>query len=177
LLIKKNPKRFFVSLFLLSSFIFLVSFSSTNMFYGNFSENMPDNDEYSLFNSAPPDFSINSPINYTLYGTIAPDYNITITSGGNHSWYKFIETGESSDPIALNGIADEEVTGTFDQSLWNNIANGTVTIRFYVNNSLGEIGQEDAIVRIDIIDPTINIISPTGGYFNLTAPEFTVGIH
>jgi len=177
LLVKKNPKRFFFSLFLLSFFAFLICFSSTNIFYNNFSENMQDNDEYSLFNSAPPTFSINSPVNYTLYGTIAPDYNITITSGlGNYSWYEFIETGESSEPIALNGIADEEVTGTFDQSLWNNLPNDNVTIRFYVNNSLGEIGQEDAIVRIDIIEPTINIISPTGGYFNLTAPEFTVEI-
>ena len=169
LLIKKNPKRFFFSLFLVFFFVFLVFFSSTNPLYNTDNiENNLDNEEHSLMTSTAPIFSINSPINYTLYGKIAPNYSITITDGlGNYSWYEFIETGEISIPIELNGIANEELIRTFNQSLWNNLANGTATIRFYVNNSLGEIGQADAIVRIDLIDPTINIISPITKKFNL----------
>ena len=180
LLIKKNPKRFFFSLFLICIFGFLIFFSSTNPLYNNYSENIEnnfDNEDYSLRTSAAPIFSINSPINYTLYGKIAPNYSITVTNGlGNYSWYEFIETGESSVPMELNGIPNENVTGTFNQSLWNHLSNETTTIRFYVNNSLGEVGQSDVIVKIDIIDPTINIIYPIGGFFNSTAPGFTVEI-
>ncbi|MEE8307520.1 MAG: hypothetical protein V3R81_09660, partial [Gammaproteobacteria bacterium] len=92
------------------------------------------------------------------------------------SWYEFIETGESSVPIELNGIPNENVTGTFDQNLWDNLDKDTLTIRFFVNNSLGEVGQVNAIVKIDIIDPDINVISPIGGYFNSVAPAFIVEI-
>ncbi|MFX1480979.1 MAG: hypothetical protein ACFFCI_23085, partial [Promethearchaeota archaeon] len=170
LLIKKNPKRFFINLFFIIFFIFVLSLATTN-------NNNSKNDEYSLKTSTAPIFIVNSPTNYTLYGKVAPNFSLTITNGlGNYSWYKFIETGGTSGPKALNGIPNEIVNGTFNQGLWNNLANGTVTIRFYVNNSLGEIGHVDAIVRIDIIDPVINIISPTGGYFNSTPPEFTVEI-
>ena len=171
LLIKKNPKRFFINLFFIVFFIFVLSFATTN-------NSNHEDDEYTLRTSAAPVFVINSPINYTLHGTVAPDYSLTITNGlGNYSWYEFIETGGTSVPTALNGVPNEIVTGTFNQGLWNNLANGTVTIRFYVNNSLGEVGHEDAIVRIDIIDPTINIISPSDGqFFNATVPSFNVEI-
>ena len=173
LLIKKNPRRFFIKSFLLFFFVFLVLFSSTNSIYDKQSENFQDN----LMTSTPPIFSVNSPINYTLCGKIAPDYSITITDGlGNYSWYEFIGTGENSVPIELNGIPNENVIGTFDQSLWDNLDNGTATIRFFLNNSLGEVGQADAIVRIDIIDPNINVISPIGGYFNSVAPAFIIEI-
>ncbi|MFX1590365.1 MAG: hypothetical protein ACFFC1_19705, partial [Promethearchaeota archaeon] len=127
--------------------------------------------------SDPPVISIVSPDNYTLFGTIAPNYSLTITEGiGNYSWYEFLDTGEKSVPMELEGTLNEDINDTFDQTLWDNLDNGTVTIRFYVNDSLGDVGQVDAIVRIDIIDPTINVISPTGGFFNSTSPDFTVEI-
>ena len=59
--------------------------------------------------STAPTIQINSPFNYTLYGKIAPNFSLTIVDGlGNYSWYEFIDTGESSIPVELNGIINED---------------------------------------------------------------------
>ncbi|MFX1455481.1 MAG: hypothetical protein ACFFDB_08925 [Promethearchaeota archaeon] len=97
---------------------------------------------------------VNSPTNYTFYGKIAPNYSITITGGpGNYTWYEFLETGENSTVIELSGLLVEDVNDTFDQNLWDNLSNGTVTIRFYANDSLNSVGYSDAIIKLDIIAP------------------------
>ena len=158
----------------------LIFFSNSNLiiyYTSSIKEDNGFNQDINPKASDPPVISILSPDNYTLLGTIAPNYSLTITDGiGNYSWYEFLETGEKSVPKELEGILNEDINDTFDQTLWDNLNNGTVTIRFYVNDSLGDVGQADAIIRIDIIDPTINVISPTGGFFNSTSPEFTVEI-
>ncbi|MFX1278790.1 MAG: hypothetical protein ACFFA3_05185, partial [Promethearchaeota archaeon] len=126
--------------------------------------------------STAPVISVNFPTNYTLYGKIAPNYSITITgSPGNYTWYEFLETGENSTAIELMGFLDEDVNGTFDQNLWDNLSNGTVTIRFYVNNSLGETGYTDCVIRIDIIDPLISITAPVVGVYD-EAPAYDISI-
>ncbi|MFX1552963.1 MAG: hypothetical protein ACFFBV_03470, partial [Promethearchaeota archaeon] len=174
--IKRKAVSLFFSLFLLCYFLFFFFSISANINITNVQDDLIYKED-SLKLSTAPTIQINSPVNYTLYGKIAPNFSITIIGGlANYSWYEFLKTGESSAPIKLNGIMNENVTGTYNQSLWNNLSNGTATIRFYANNSLGEVGQADVIVRIDINDPTINIIYPIGGFFNSTAPEFTVEI-
>ncbi|MFX1502113.1 MAG: hypothetical protein ACFFDH_14210, partial [Promethearchaeota archaeon] len=174
--IKKKAESLYFSIFLLFSFLFFFLLISSNNPVKNAQDDLIYDDSLKL--STAPTIQINSPLNYDLYGKIAPNFSITIVDGlGNYSWYEFLETGNSSVPIELNGVLNENVTGIFNQSLWNNLqSNGTTTIRFYANNSLGEVGQADVIVRIDIIDPDINIIHPIGGFFNSTAPEFTVEI-
>ncbi|MFX1570977.1 MAG: hypothetical protein ACFFCV_21775, partial [Promethearchaeota archaeon] len=168
---KKTVKKI-ASIFL---FLFLFLAPLTFIFMDFETENK--NFQSKLKTSAPPIFQINSPNNYSLYGKIAPNFSLTITSElGNYSWYEFIEKGESSVPIELYGVPNENVIGTFNQTLWDNLNNGTALIRFYVNNSEGEVGHTDAIIRIDITNPLINIISPIGDYFNETAPEYIVEI-
>ncbi|MBY8981276.1 MAG: hypothetical protein KGD72_12865, partial [Candidatus Lokiarchaeota archaeon] len=125
--------------------------------------------------STAPTFSIDSPSNYSLFGKIAPNYSLTITAGiGNFTWYGFL--GVNSTPVELEGSPSENFEAPFNQTMWDSLNNGTETIRFYVNNSLGEIGYLDAIIRIDKIDPVINIITPTGGYFNSTPPDYKIEI-
>jgi hypothetical protein len=127
--------------------------------------------------STAPTFSIDSPGNYTLFGKLAPNYSLTITEvAGNFTWYEFLEIGVNSTPIELEGTLNENIEAEFNQTMWNSLSNGTATVRFYVNNSLGELGYLDAIIRIDILDPVINIISPTGGFFNSTPPDYTIEI-
>jgi len=176
---KIKTKRLLSIIFLFCFFSFLYSiFPLNNIFYNNsLRYNNINNESDFLKSSAAPTFSINSPKNYTLYGRNAPNFSLTINQElGNYSWYKFLETDESSLPTELNGIPNENVTGTFNQSLWDNLFNGTVTIRFYINNSLGETGYNDTIIRIDIKNPDIEVISPISGFFNSTPPDFTIEI-
>jgi len=129
--------------------------------------------------SAAPTFSIDSPSNYSLHGKIAPNYSLTITAGiGNFTWYEFIELGVNSTPIELEGTPSENIEAPFSQTMWNSLNNGTSEIRFYVNNSLGETGYLDALIRIDIIDPLITSIdSPSSGaWFNSTPPSYSLSI-
>ncbi len=161
-------------------FLIVSSFYSNNI-YTNILNNI-DNDKTIIDKfpktSAPPTFSIDSPSNYSLFGKIAPNYSLTITAGGNFTWYEFIEPnlGVNSTPIELEGTDNEYFETPFNQTMWNSLSNGTATVRFYVNNSLGETGYLDAIIRIDIRDPIINILSPTGGFFNSTPPDYNVDI-
>ncbi|MCJ7647290.1 MAG: hypothetical protein MUP85_01630, partial [Candidatus Lokiarchaeota archaeon] len=109
--------------------------------------------------SAAPTFSIDSPLNYSLFGKLAPNYSLTISTGiGNFTWYEF--EGVNSTPIELEGIASENIEAPFNQTMWNSLSNGTSTVRLYVNNSLGETGYLDAIIRIDVINPTLIVNSP-----------------
>ncbi|MHA1235937.1 MAG: hypothetical protein ACTSQL_12760, partial [Promethearchaeota archaeon] len=127
--------------------------------------------------SAAPTFTIDSPSNYSLFGKLAPNYSLTITVGsGNFTWYEFLGVGANSTPIELQGTSNENFEAPFNQTMWDSLSNGSVIVRFYVNNSFGEIGYLDAIIWIDIIDPEINIVAPTSGYFNSTAPDYIIEI-
>jgi len=57
------------------------------------------------------------------------------------------------------------------------VGNGTVTIQFYVNDTLGNINFAEVTVRKDIIDPSINIVAPTPDQlFSTSEPNFIVEI-
>ncbi|MFX1373947.1 MAG: hypothetical protein ACFFCE_19025, partial [Promethearchaeota archaeon] len=179
---KGSKERIYYTLLGLCFFLLILFSITKDLIFEFKSNNIQDRlifDEKSLKLSTPPIIQINSPINNDLFNKTAPNFSITIIEGlANWTWYEFVEIDENSSIIELEGIAKENVTGTFDQNMWNNIPNETetLTIRFYANNSLGEINQEDVIVRVDKQDPIINILKPIGGYFNSTAPEFTVEI-
>ncbi|MHA2266676.1 MAG: beta strand repeat-containing protein [Promethearchaeota archaeon] len=118
------------------------------------------------------------PSNYSLYGKIAPNYSINIAGGpGNYTWYEFLETGENSSLIALNGLLNEDVNGTFEQSMWDTLGNGSQTIRFYANDTSGNMNWTDVIIRHDIDVPSITINFPEPNeLFGSTAPDFDVTI-
>ncbi|MHA2005863.1 MAG: hypothetical protein ACXACO_00005, partial [Promethearchaeota archaeon] len=100
--------------------------------------------------STAPNIEVYLPANYSVFGKIAPNYSISIDGGpGNYTWYEFLDTGDKSTPIPLNGLLNEDVNETFDQNLWDNLSDGLVTIRFYANDSLNSIGYKDAIIRVD----------------------------
>ncbi|MFX0134459.1 MAG: NosD domain-containing protein, partial [Candidatus Hodarchaeota archaeon] len=59
-----------------------------------------------------PVLSVNSPLNYTNYGKIAPEFKVAVVEGkGDKFWYKFLETGESSEYYSLSGTLTENVLG------------------------------------------------------------------
>jgi hypothetical protein len=137
--------------------LIIMNFFSSDSIYNNSLNNLQNDENHIILVpkvSGVPNITVNIPANYSLHGKAAPDYSIHITGGpGNYTWYEFLETSNNSTPIELSGLLDEEVNGTFDQDLWDNLDNGTVTIRFYANDSLNAIGYTDAIIRLDIIAP------------------------
>jgi len=124
-----------------------------------------------------PSIIINSPIANELFGSIAPIFNVTITalSGINTTWYS-INAGAN---ITFSGSI-----GNLSGPAWDNEGNGTVTIRFYANNTDGNTNWAEVTVRKDINVPIITIDSPTSNelfgatYWELFygAPTFNINV-
>ncbi|KKM95301.1 hypothetical protein LCGC14_1189580 [marine sediment metagenome] len=113
---------------------------------------------------------INNPANNSLFGSaIPPNYDLSITEPNLHRiWYNLNNNTNSS------FVGD---TGTIDIGLWNAEGNGTVTIRFYANDTLGNMAWEEVTILKDIIAPNITINQPIGGQvFNETSPVFEISI-
>ncbi|MFX0011341.1 MAG: hypothetical protein ACFE9R_13580, partial [Candidatus Hermodarchaeota archaeon] len=121
----------------------------------------------------PPDISINSPVNNQLFGTLAPTFNIEVndSNGINTRWYRL-----------FNGLVTTinttfSTNGTISQTRWEEMVNGTVTIQFFANDSLGNVGSSEVTVRKDSISPTITINSPNEfDLFGTTPPDYDVEI-
>jgi len=119
---------------------------------------------------APPIISIIFPSDYQITGKASPTFQISIKGLHVHTrWYELVG-------------ADQNVTFTensekIDPSLWDSFSNGTVTIRFYVNDTLGYGTLDEVTVRKDIYEPELTINSPiSDSLFDNTAPLFNVEI-
>ena len=99
-----------------------------------------------------PEIFIQNPISNGIYGNISPDFKLYIEEYNvNYTWYR------------LNNRSNYSFTGDsgkINQEEWDACGNGTVTITFYVNNSKGKLGKKHVVVRKDIINPMITILSP-----------------
>ncbi|TFG21583.1 MAG: hypothetical protein EU529_13215, partial [Promethearchaeota archaeon] len=105
-----------------------------------------------------PHVNFSFPLNFTLFGKNAPFYNITIEEGRGHTfWYEFIETGYKS-YTAMSGIANENVSGFFNQGQWSLLSDGNQLIRFYINDSMGFMNTTDVVIRVDQTGPAITLI-------------------
>jgi len=103
-----------------------------------------------------------------IYGDIAPSFTISVTEDHlNTTWYIII--GEST-IIQFTGFS-----GTIDQTTWDLFGNESVSIRFYANDTTGNIGYKDITVQKNIFDPIITITSPgNNDLFGITAPNFII---
>jgi hypothetical protein len=99
-----------------------------------------------------PNINIISPTPNQLFGSISPDFIVEISGNLDTMWYT-INNGMDNFTFSENG--------TINQAVWDLMPNGTVTINFYVNNTLGKIAFQEVIIRKDIEDPIISIIIPT----------------
>ncbi|TET04898.1 MAG: hypothetical protein E3J90_00735, partial [Promethearchaeota archaeon] len=118
-----------------------------------------------------PTISIIAPTNNQLFGISAPNYNVDITdpSGVNTTWYT-IDGG-------LTNYTFTGTNGAINQGVWDGRPNGTVTIRFYANNTLGEESANQVTISRDILAPSIIIISPTTNQlFSSMPPTFNLTI-
>ena len=117
-----------------------------------------------------PIITINWPSSGDFYGILAPSFNINVEEYHlDTTWYT-IDGGLTNFTFSGND--------TINQILWDNLAGETiVTIRFYANDTTGNIGFADVTVVKDIMSPQIDITSPTpSDVFGVTAPSFNVRI-
>ncbi len=107
-----------------------------------------------------PEIIVNTPNQNEIYGTLAPNFDISIFGSNiNTTWYS-LDGGTTIFPfIGLNGGVD--------QTEWANQGSGTVTISFFVNNTLGKVGCTEVSVVKDIplaITDTQSDFSIESGY-------------
>jgi len=127
------------------------------------------NDSFPIYDVSAPVVDINSPNTNELFGSSAPIFNIAITDHYLDSmWY--VINGGSNNLIF-------STSGPIDQGLWNGFGSGFVTITFYANDSLNQIGFTSVTIRKDITSPVININDPNpNDIFGSSAPDFNINV-
>ena len=72
-------------------------------------------------------------------GENPPVFNLTITEYViDSTWYMIFDGSEWSEIVFFTGTTD-----TIDQSLWNSLSNGELIIRFFANDTFGNVGYSD----------------------------------
>jgi len=122
------------------------------------------------FDGIAPAITIIFPLTDSAFGLVAPNYNISINELNLDTiWYAFDGGGTNYTITSL--------TGTFNQTAWEALSEGSVTIRFYANNTGGKIGSAAVTIKKDINSPVITIIFPlTDSAFGLVAPNYNISI-
>ena len=78
---------------------------------------------------------------------IAPAYQISVSDAHlDQMWYSF---DQGSTKVVITSML-----GVMDQTLWNQLPNGYVIIRFYANDTLGNVSFDEVIVVKDTPTPS-----------------------
>jgi hypothetical protein len=111
---------------------------------------------------------IENPLDNELFGSVPPNITLYRSSAEiNTTWYRIFNGTFSTENITWSG--------SINQSAWDAFGNGTLSIEFYINDTLGNIGVDSVDLRKDMILPTISISSPSP--FTLTGaapPDISV---
>ena len=116
-----------------------------------------------------PEVVINTPSPVLVYDESPPDYNISVNEQHLDTiWYT----------IGNNGINFTIATnGTLDFDLWDQLLNGTHELKFFANDSAGNLGFSSVLIKKDILSPIITIIEPSiNDVFGLIAPAFQIDV-
>ena len=115
-------------------------FNTITFYAKDYAGNVAYNDVTVLKDSFAPTISINLPLMNDTFGISAPAYNISVFDPHLHKiWYS----------IDDNNIFISNFTGTVDQIIWESLPDGYITLRFYANNTLGNINFKEVIVIKD----------------------------
>ncbi|MFX1322726.1 MAG: nitrous oxide reductase family maturation protein NosD, partial [Promethearchaeota archaeon] len=114
-----------------------------------------------------PVINVISPVPYSLYGSLPPNYSVYLEEGISHSWWYKIDSNTTKNHFTTNGTIDTEI--------WSLLINGSHNIFFYVNDSRGYEDYEAITIYKDIETPSIDIIYPLNySLFGDKACNFTV---
>ncbi|MFX1233356.1 MAG: NosD domain-containing protein [Promethearchaeota archaeon] len=120
----------------------------------------------------PPTIQINRPAEYEIFGISPPECNVSFydINGVNTTWY-YLTDGITITP-------KREWTGTIHSDDWDTMSNGTVTIFFYANDTISNIGMINISIYKDIIAPNILINEPKPyNLFSVTPPICDVSFY
>jgi parallel beta-helix repeat protein len=97
-------------------------------------------DNFPILDITIPDITIHKPINEEIYGFNPPEFNVEIKDPHLDKMWYTINNSATNIFFTLNG--------TINQVLWDTLTEGNVIIRFYANDSIGNIGfQEITIIK------------------------------
>ncbi|HEC37719.1 hypothetical protein LCGC14_0720300 [marine sediment metagenome] len=123
-----------------------------------------------LKDTLPPEILILSPNLNDIFGINAPTFELSINESNLESTWYTIDGGATNYTFVGS-------TGTINQAAWELQGNGTVLIRFYANDSIGNIAYLEIIIPKDILAPIITIINPTTNQlFGIGAPSYALTI-
>ncbi len=122
------------------------------------------------FTHVAPPITINAPSGSTRFHA-APQFNVTVAdSERNASWYAVGPTG-------TNRSFTPDVLTQVNTGDWDAQPEGPVTLRFWANDTEGDLGYAEVTVIKDLIAPLISITLPAAGQLcNATAPSFSLAI-
>ncbi len=117
-----------------------------------------------------PSITINSPSDDDVFGSNAPNYDVTITDDYLFEMWYTLDGG-------LHNYTITEVTGTIEQSAWEGLSDGTITLTFYASDIPGNTDSADVNIVKDATGPIIVVNSPSSGSeFGVSAPSFSITI-
>ena len=116
-----------------------------------------------------PIINITSPTLGDKFGVNAPSFILTVIEDHMGTLWYSIDGGLNNYTITTNG--------TIDQSAWDALLDGVVTLEFYVNDTLGNIRGINVVIEKDSQAPIITINSPNDGdVFGALPPSFNLNI-
>ena len=117
-----------------------------------------------------PTIIINSPTPNIFFSNSSPNYDVSISDENfNTTWYT-IDGGLTNTTITEN-------LGKIDQTKWNLLEDGNITIKFYANDTVNNIAFKEVVVRKDVTKPVIAINSPiTNELYLNSIPLFNISI-
>lgn len=112
--------------------------------------------------------NVNEPKSGQVFGATPPVFNISVNDPKLDTIWYSLDDG-------LTNITFTGLTGTIDQTEWVKKTEGQVTIRFYANDTFGQLTYTIVLINKDTLDPVITINSPIiGEIFTDLPPEFNL---
>ncbi|MFX1391253.1 MAG: hypothetical protein ACFE9Z_14400 [Promethearchaeota archaeon] len=133
----------------------------TIQIYGNdtFGSYYESNIQYFLVDTTNPIMNILSPSTDDFFGNTPPSFQISYTElNVDSTWYYL---GPGTLEVIFSGVS-----GSINQSEWDKLGEGFVTIRFYINDTGGHESFDEIIVQKELTPPTSSIM-----FFPHTAPN------
>ncbi|MFX1364463.1 MAG: purple acid phosphatase family protein [Promethearchaeota archaeon] len=117
-----------------------------------------------------PNISILNPLPNQFFGRDAPNFTLLIDKPNlNFTWYTIND--------GITNFIFTGLTGTINQTIWYSLGDGLIKLLFYANDTLGNIGRKEVLIRKDTIAPIITIIYPQENeIYGINPPNFTVYI-
>lgn len=118
-----------------------------------------------------PVITVLTPDQNQVVGISAPSFEISVAEGNLDTlWYRLDNGTIITDNHTFFGFSSIIL-----QSLWDLIGNGSMTVRFYANDTAGNLGFSDLLLRKDTSVPTITIVFPAPNtVYNDEVPFLTV---